>query len=86
MLQCFHYSNLFSYTQFLLEKSYDKCSMLDNSNYNKIFHIINNFVPKLQVQLLTLSVIKTFLSFAAPAVFHTLSALGGINIHVNVVD
>ena len=52
---------------------------LNSKNYNKFFHKIIHFVHKLQIQLLTLSVIKTFLSFAAH-VFHTLSSSGGSNI------
>jgi len=81
ILQCYHYSNLFSYTLYLLEKLRDKCSVLNNTNYNKFIHINIHFVHKRQIQLLTPSVNKTFLLFAAHAVFHTLSSSEGRIIH-----
>jgi len=55
--------------------------VFNNTNYNKFIHIIIQFVHKNQIQLLTLSHIKTFLSFAAHVVFHTVSSAGGRNIH-----
>ena len=54
----------------------------NNTNYNKFIHINIHCVHRHQIQLLTLSVIKTFLSFAAHAVFHTLSSSGGSNSNV----
>jgi hypothetical protein len=81
LLQCYHYSNLFSYTLHPLEKSWDKCGVLNNKNYNKFIHINIQFVHKHQLQLSTLSVTKTFLSCATQAVFHTLISAGGSNVH-----
>ena len=81
VLQCYHYSNLFSYTLYPLEKSWDKCSVLNSKNYNKLIQINIHFVHKHQIKLLTLSVITTFLSFATQAVFYTLSSAGGSNVH-----
>jgi hypothetical protein len=77
VLQCCHYSSLFSYTLYPLKKSWDKCSVLKNTNYNKLFHIGHRH----QTQLLKLSVITTFLTFVAQALFHTLSSAGGSNVH-----
>jgi len=50
VLQCYHYSNLFSYTLYLLEKSRDRCSVLNKTNYNKFSHIIIHFVHKYQIK------------------------------------
>ena len=79
VLQYYHYSNLFSYIQCLLEKAWDKCRVLNTTNYDKFFHIIIYFVHRHQIQLLTLPVTKTFLTFASQAVFHSLSFSGGCN-------
>jgi hypothetical protein len=81
VLLCYHYRNLFSYTLYLLKKSWNKRSVLNSTNYNKFIHIIIHFVHKLQIQLLTQSVITTFLTFAAHVVSHTLSSAGCKNIH-----
>ena len=54
----------------------------NNTNYNKFIHINIHCVHRHQIQLQTLSVIKTFLSFAAHAVFHSLSSSGGSNSNV----
>ena len=75
-----NYSNLFSYTLYPLEISWDKYSVLNNTNYNKIFHINTHFVHKHQIQLYY-NYIKTFLTFAAQAVFHNFSSVGGSNVH-----
>ena len=80
VLQCYHYNNLFSYTLYLLEKSWENYSVLNNKNYNKFIHINIHCVHKYQIQLLTLSVIKIFLSFTAYAVFRTLSSSGDSNV------
>ena len=53
VLQCYHYSHLFSYTQYSLEKSQDKCSVLNNTYYKKYIHIIIHFVHRYEIQLLT---------------------------------
>jgi hypothetical protein len=76
-----HYSNPFSYTLYPLEKSWDKCSFLNSTNYNRLIQIIIHFVHKHQIKLLTLSDIETFLSFATQAVFYTLPSAGGSNVH-----
>jgi len=54
--------------------------VFNNTNYNKFIHIIIQFVHKNQTQLLTLSLIKTFLSFEAHVVLHTVSSAGSRNI------
>ena len=68
---------------YLLENSWDKCSVLKNTNYNKFIHILINFIHKQQIQLLTISVFRTFLSFAAQTVFYkTLSLIENYFINI----
>jgi len=55
--------------------------VLNNANYNKFIQVIIYFVHKHQIQLLTFSVIMTFLSIATQVVFHTLSSSGGNSVH-----